>query len=74
MIIVTERFDFNSQLISAVDRVYEPGIEHVIYIHLHGAGIRLSGDDARSFLGQWGAYKILHNERFQNECQQAAGL
>ena len=70
MIIQTDNYDFNPEGISAVDRDYQPGVETVvIYVYLHGAGMRLSGEEAQSFLYQWDQYKVLHNE-----CQAAAGL
>lgn len=72
MIIQTDNCDFNPEYIACVDRDYESGVEDVIYVHLHGAGVRLGGEHARSFLWQWNRWKALHNERFHNECQQAA--
>ena len=74
MIIDTDDCDFTPEYIVAVDRDYAPGIEDVIFVHLHGGGVRLSNEHARSFLAQWDKYKALRKGRFHNECQEEAGL
>lgn len=70
MIIETDNFDFNAEYVSGVDREYDPGIDDVIFVHLHGAGARLAGENARSFLRQWAEYKALHNERYYFEARR----
>ena len=76
MIIETAGRDFRAD---AVAVVYLPELPDSaspkrVEIRIDGENWILEGGPAIRFLEQWNDYKALHNERFHNECQTAAGL